>query len=316
MIKKTFKVDSEQQNLGELHYYIWKPAAPKGWLHVIHGMSEHAQRYAPLAQYLNANGYLVTADDHRGHGQTGVSSGDLNHLGDTDSWTQMLDDQWQLIRSLGRQYGMQPVILGHSMGAAMALALGQKFSAEFRQNLQGLVLSAASYAPSVSYRIAAVIARLERARVGARKPSEVLRYLSFGSFNRFFKPARTESDWLSRDSQQVDNYIADPLCGGTLSTQSWVDFLDALASLFSAASLRALDASKPLLLMSGDRDPVGDQGKSTRALHRQLQKAGLQDLEIELYPGARHEIFNELNRDEVQATLLKWLDRRILVPAS
>jgi alpha-beta hydrolase superfamily lysophospholipase len=144
----------------------------------------------------------------------------------------------------------------------------------------------------------------------------VLRYLSFGSFNRFFKPARTESDWLSRDSKQVDSYIADPLCGGTLSTQSWVDFLDALTSLFSAASLRALDANKPLLLMSGDRDPVGDQGKSTRALHRQLQRAGLKDLEIELYAGARHEIFNELNRDEVQAKLLKWLDRRILVPAS
>jgi alpha-beta hydrolase superfamily lysophospholipase len=316
MIKKTFKVDSGDQNLDELHYYVWKPAAPKGWLHVIHGMSEHAQRYAPLAQYLNASGYLVTADDHRGHGQTGVSSGDLNHLGDTDSWTQMLDDQWQLICSLGRQYGMQPVVLGHSMGAAMALALGQKFSAEFRQNLQGLVLSAASYAPSVSYRIAAVIARLERARVGARKPSEVLRYLSFGSFNRFFKPARTESDWLSRDSKQVDSYIADPLCGGTLSTQSWVDFLDALTGLFSASSLRALDANKPLLLMSGDRDPVGDQGKSTSDLHRQLQKAGLKDLEIELYAVARHEIFNELNRDEVQAKLLKWLDRRILVPAS
>ena len=197
----------------------------------------------------------------------------------------------------------------------MALGLCQKFAAELRHNLQGLVLSAATYAPSLSYRMAAIIARIERARLGSRNSSEILRYLSFGSFNRLFKPSRTEADWLSRDPQQVDAYVADSLCGSTLSTQSWVDFLDALGSLFSAASLRLLDPNRPLLVMSGERDPVGGQGKKIHALCSKLAKAGLRELQIELYPGARHEIFNELNRDEVQKNLLNWLDKRVSVRA-
>lgn len=310
MQEMTIQVETQPGSTSKLHYYMWSPASPSAWLHIIHGMSEHALRYANLAEYLRDAGFLVTADDHRGHGKTGLNSGLLNHISDANGWQRMLEDQRQILHTVSNQSGLSPVIMGHSMGAMMALSLAQRTATQWHNNIRGLVLSAATCGPSLQFKLGAMIARFERARLGLRKPSKILQHLSFDSFNRAFNPNRTASDWLSRDTHEVDNYVADQLCGGPLSTQSWVDVLEAMAQIFRTKSLRGMQSDQPVYLMSGDQDPVGGRGKKVRSLYRRLSAAGLRELTLSLYPGARHEIFKEINRDEVYEHLLSWLESR------
>ena len=291
-----------------LHYYSWTPKRPIGWVHIIHGMSEHAQRYGETAQLLNDAGYMVTADDHRGHGQTGVSFNSLAHLGDEGGWQLLIQDQMALLTTIKQTTKLKPFILGHSMGAAMSLALCQKYANKLTGLASGLILSGSWYAPSASYLPALAIARLERARLGSKSPSELLHYLSFGHFNRSFTPSDTEADWLSRDKLKVLDYVADPLCGFPLTTQSWVDFINGLIQIFKKTSFCKIDPKLPFYLISGDQDPVGGKGKKVKDLFCRLTEAGVEDIKMKLHRQCRHEIFNEISRREVYIDVRRWMD--------
>jgi alpha-beta hydrolase superfamily lysophospholipase len=305
----TLKMNNNCGNQSVLHYYSWAPDKAIGWVHIIHGMSEHALRYFEVAQFLADSGYIVTADDHRGHGKTGVSSNSLAHLADQKGWQLLLQDQMALLKTINKSNGRKAFVLGHSMGAAISLALCQNYASEFRHLAAGIILSGSWYASSTSYRPASAIARFERARLGPRHPSNLLHYLSFGNFNRSFKPYETEADWLSRDKRKVLDYVADPLCGFPLTTQSWVDFLDGLIQLFKKTSLCKIDPELPFYLISGDEDPVGGKGTKVKDLFCKLSETGIEDIKMTLYIGSRHEVFNETNRREVCFDIKRWMDR-------
>ena len=308
---KQLKLEA-QSNCGNgivLHYYSWTPEQPIGWVHIIHGMSEHALRYNETAKFLANAGYIVTADDHRGHGKTGVSSNSLAHLADREGWQLILQDQMTLLKTINKTNGLKAFVLGHSMGAAISLALCQNYAPEFRHLVAGIILSGFWYASSTSYRPASAIARFERARLGPRNSSNLLYRLSFGNFNRSFKPYETEADWLSRDKSKVLDYVSDTLCGFPLTTQSWVDFLDGLIQIFKKTSLCKIDPKFPFYLISGDEDPVGGKGTKVENLFCKLSEAGVEDIKMTLYPRSRHEIFNEINRREVCFDIQRWMDR-------
>ena len=296
---------------GEHYYYQWSPKRPKGWLHIMHGMAEHSARYADLAEFLNQQGIMVTAGDHRGHGLTGTAADSLYHFADHNGWNQMVDDQWQLIDSVANESDLPLVILGHSMGSFMATHCCQRYTRQLTdRRLKGLILSGSNYdSPSV-FKVVAGLAKIERLRVGRRSISNLLEALSFGAFNRAFTPNRTEKDWLSRDHEQVDTYISDPMCGGAITTQSWFDFLSGLAHLFTSKALATIDSELPIYLFAGELDPVGRQGKGVKKLKQALQQAGVQNIELKLYTNGRHEMINETNRNEVYADILKWLMAR------
>ena len=290
-----------------LYVNQWLPDGPaKAMIMLSHGMAEHSGRYARLAESLCAAGYGLYAPDQRGHGRT-ADEGTLGLYAEKDGWNKVVGDLASLNQHIGQQQpGLPIILLGHSMGSYIAQAYLLHHSA----SLNGAILSGSNFQPVALYRAAGVIARLERARQGLRGRSALIDFLSFGSFNKAFKPNRTAFDWLSRDPLEVDKYINDPLCGFRCTNQLWVDLLGGLQQISKASNLAQIDPGLPIMVMGGECDPVSE-GKRLKSLAHALREAGCQNLHLTIYPQARHEVFNETNRDEVTADVLKWLDQAL-----
>jgi alpha-beta hydrolase superfamily lysophospholipase len=289
-----------------LHVYHWEPAGPvRGVVQIAHGLAEHAGRYAELAGALAAAGYAVYAHDHRGHGQTALGADDRGFFAEKDGWRKCLDDLRQVNRQAAQAHpGVPLVLLGHSMGSFLA----QQFMSENGNFLAGAILMATDGPPSLLARAGRGVARLERARLGARGRSALIHALAFGAFNRAFAPARTDFDWLSRDEAEVDRYGNDPSCGFVATVQLWIDLLDAWGSLARPARLAQIPRGLPILLLTGTRDPVSARGAGVKRLIRTYRRAGLECVSALFYEGARHELLHETNRAEVIRDLLGWLD--------
>ncbi|NJJ56321.1 alpha/beta hydrolase [Pseudomonas sp. B14(2022)] len=288
-----------------LYVNQWLPdAAPKALLMLSHGMAEHSGRYARLADALCGAGFGLYAPDQRGHGRT-ADEGTLGLYAEKDGWNKVVGDLASLNQHIGQQQpGLPIILLGHSMGSYIAQAYLLHHSA----SLNGAILSGSNFQPVALYRAARLIARAERLRQGVRGRSALIEFLSFGSFNKAFKPNRTAFDWLSRDPVEVDKYINDPLCGFRCTNQLWIDLLGGLQQISKASNLVQIDPGLPILVMGGECDPVSE-GKRLKSLADALREAGCQNLQLNIYPQARHEVFNETNRDEVTADVLAWLDQ-------
>ena len=290
-----------------LFVHQWLPEdKPKAIVLLAHGMAEHGGRYARLGQALNEAGFGLYAHDQRGHGKT-AERGTLGYYADEDGWCAVVSDVANLNRHIGQSHPGTPVfILGHSMGSYIAQAYLLHHSA----SVQGAILSASNFQPVALYRSASLIARFERWRQGPKGRSALIEWLSFGSFNKAFKPNRTRYDWLSRDPAEVDAYANDPLCGFRCTNQLWVDLLGGLQQISKASNLVQIDSSLPVLVIGGTCDPVSE-GKRLVDLSDALRKAGLQQVQLNLYPHARHELFNETNRDDVTADAIAWLNQAL-----
>jgi len=268
---------------------------------IAHGLAEHSARYARLAAALNVAGYGAYAADLRGHGPNAAAA-DLGHFADEGGWDKVVGDLWTLNRLIANERPGTPIVfLGHSLGSF----LGRGFIAQHSDALAGAALSGSSGKPPAIATLGRLIARAERLRLGKRGKSRLIFEMWFGDFNKPFKPARTAFDWLSRDEKEVDAYVADPLCGFPFTTQLAIDVLDALPRVSSPESLAAIRKDFPIYVFSGDRDPVG---ANIKGLIADLKGAGFTKLTTRIYPGARHETLNELNRDEVTRDLIAWLD--------
>jgi alpha-beta hydrolase superfamily lysophospholipase len=294
----TFRADDGQTLLGRR----WLPEGrPRALVQIAHGLAEHSARYARVAAALNAAGYGAYANDHRGHGPSGPAA-DLGHFADEGGWDKVVGDLWTFNRLIAAEQPGTPIIfLGHSLGSF----LGRGFIARHSDALAGVALSGSSGKPPMIATFGRLIAREERLRLGRRGKSDPVIQMWFGEFNKPFKPARTAYDWLSRDEQEVDAFVADPFCGFPFTTQLAIDVLDALPRVTSPASLAAIRKDMPFYVFSGDRDPVG---VNIKGLIQDLKGAGFTRLTTRLYPGARHETLNETNRDEVTRDLIAWLD--------
>jgi len=289
--------------------YCWMPeAAARGQVQITHGLAEHAGRYARLAEALTGAGYVVYAHDWRGHGRTARTTADFGYFADRGGWGKCLDDCWAVTgRMMADQPGLPVVLIGHSMGSMMA----QNFIEEHGLALAGCVLSASDGKPPAIAGLGRLIARVERLRLGRRGVSSLINAMAFGAFNKPFEPARTPFDWLSRDQAEVDKYVADPLCGFPSTVQLWIDLLDALPKFTAPAAQARIPKHLPIFVIAGTRDPVSRGTQGLQQLLAAYKEAGLDRVEHRFYADARHEIFNETNRDEVTADVLAWLDRVI-----
>ncbi|MFJ3482013.1 lysophospholipase [Pseudomonas sp. NPDC090202] len=304
----AFWLDSNDHN--RLYVNVWLPLGnPRAVVMLAHGMAEHSGRYARLGAALSEAGFALYAHDQRGHGRT-AAHGVLGHYADHDGWNKVVGDLASLNAAITRRHPDTPVfLLGHSMGSYVA----QAYLLHHGASLQGAVLSGSNLQPVSLYRSAAVVARLERWRQGPDGRSALIDFLSFGAFNNRFKPARTRFDWLSRDPQEVDLYINDPLCGFRCTNQFWLDMLGGLQQISKLSNLAQIDKSLPMLIIGGECDPVSE-GKRLKDLADALSGTDHQAVELKIYPQARHEVFNETNRDEVTGDLLGWLDRALTQP--
>lgn len=290
-----------------LFVYRWLPDEGihrRGVVHVVHGMAEHAGRYARLAEALTAAGWAVYASDLRGHGRTAASTEDLGFFAAEGGFRRVVRDQEQLVLHEKRENPALPlVIFGHSMGSYITQAVLM----ERARDVQGAVLSGTSGKPNALAAAGRTLARVERRRLGPRGRSALLMKLSFGAFNDAFKPTRTPFDWLSRDAAEVDRYAADRRCGFPVTASLWVDVLDGIAEVAKPEMQARIAKDLPVYIFAGGDDPVGERSKSVLQLIGALKAAGLRRVEHCIYAGGRHEMLNETNREEVTRDLLAWL---------
>lgn len=289
----------------KLFVYHWLPdvGIGKAVVHISHGLAEHAGRYERLAETLTDNGYVVFANDQRGHGKTAPSAEETGHFADQNGWDRILKDIEQIVWQERRDYPIHPVILfGHSMGSLVTqhLATQDVFDAVALSGANGIV--------SPLVHVGKLITRFERLRMGKRGKSELLNKLSFDAFNKAFKPNRTAFDWLSRDEDEVDKYIADPMCGFLCSTQLWMDMLDAITEAAKPEFRARIPKQLPIYLFSGSRDSANDEGRGSTALAEYYRSIGLEKVSYRIFTQARHETLNETNREEVTEHLIDWLN--------
>lgn len=291
-----------------VHCYAWDLSRPKACIHLAHGMGEHARRYDQVARELNQAGYAVFANDHRGHGQTAEAA--LGYLGG-DGWNRLLADAFELNQRIRSLHADVPLaLLGHSMGAMMA----QQYITRYGSSIDALVLSGSPGFKKGGRWLPGLIARYEQWRHGPDKPSELMQKLMFGNANKTFDgPDATGFEWLSRDKAAVQKYVEDSRCGFVLTTGS-------LIALFAGSRLAAepdclakIPKALPMYVFSGAEDPVHGEEKDLTRMIDAYRSQGVQSLDCKLYPGGRHEMFNEVNRDEVMAGLIGWLDDKLLM---
>lgn len=263
----------------------WDSRGPaRGVVQIAHGMGEHIARYAGTIEVLVSAGLTVYGNDHRGHGRTAPSA---THFGDfgAGGFDLLVADMIRLSRIAREENPELPfILLGHSMGSFAA----QQYVLDHSREIDGLILSGSGALDGL-------------ARLASSAPA------GENILNAPFEPARTPFDWLSRDSAVVDAFINDPLCFATLQPTASASFLAAAPRLSDPVSLRKIRNDLPIYLFSGSEDPVGQQLEGVQVLIDRYRKAGIDDISHDFYPGGRHEMLNEINRDEVRANLLGWL---------
>jgi alpha-beta hydrolase superfamily lysophospholipase len=275
---------------------------------IAHGMAEHSLRYNWFAEKLNEAGFAVYAGDHRGHGETAGSEEKLGHFADESGWDLVVSDMKSLTDMAVERHGDTPVFLfGHSMGSF----LSRDYIALHGSGLKGAILSGTAGDPGVLGRMGLILARGLVMLNGGGKPSPLMDKLSFGSYNKAFSPVRTPFDWLSSINDQVDLYIKDPLCGFVCTSKFYTDLIGGLIKINSMDHIEKTPKSLPVFLFAGANDPVGNFGKGVEKTRDAFRDAGIADLTMNLYEGGRHEMLNEVNREEVASDVVSWIKARI-----
>jgi alpha-beta hydrolase superfamily lysophospholipase len=266
----------------------WDSRGPvRGVVQIAHGMGEHIGRYVGAIEVLVSADLTVYGNDHRGHGRTAPSAAHLGDFGE-GGFDLLVEDMVRLSRIAKDEHPDPPFILfGHSLGSFAA----QRYVLDHSRELDGLVLSGSGSLDGI-------------ASLASSAP------LGTNLLNASFEPARTPADWLSRDRSVVDAFIDDPLCFPNLQPAAFASFLAAAPRLSDPAILRNIRNDLPIYLFSGSKDPVGQQLEGVRVLMERYRNAGIHDIDHDFYPGGRHEMLNEINRDEVLAHLLGWISRR------
>src|SRR5215213_679036 len=267
--------------------YRWQRAnAPRAIVQITHGGGEHALRYAHLAGALTDEGYVVYAQDHRGHGNTAASEAELGLLGG-DGWAELVRDIDRLrLQARGEHPSIPLVLIGHSMGSHAV----QQYLLDHSDDVTAVVLTATGALD------------LLEPYVDLDQPIDP------AMINAAFAPARTDYDWISRDEDQVDRYIVDPRCGFRLDSAGNKAMFLAARQMADPDRLANIRKNLPVYIAVGEEDPAHGQLALVNALVARLQSAGLHDVTLKIYPGARHEVFNEINRDEVYADLMTWMN--------
>ena len=293
----------------EIFVYKWAPEAgtkTKAAVQIAHGAAEHAKRYERFARVLADAGYVVYADDHRGHGKTAAVLEKAGIAG-PDAWNGIMRDMHQLTDIIRKENPSIPLIFfGHSMGSLIA----QQYIQEWGGELKGAVLSGTFGSLGIDPAAAVAGAQQEAQAKGDSAPSQLFVGM-FVNFNQPFQPAKTGFEWLSRDEAEVQKYADDPWCGFPFSNGLVIDMFKGAGNIWSAESEARIPKGLPLLVVSGELDPAGANTVSVNQLVERYRGHGMTNIQVKFYPQARHEILNEINRDEVQQDILGWMNKQV-----
>ena len=285
----------------------WLPESGqiRGVVQIVHGVAEYIDRYAHVARILAGHGFAVVGSDHLGHGRTASGAEEYGFFCEQSGWHTVSGDVRRLRVLMGEKYPNLPYfVLGHSMGSFLT----RTYLIDWPGTVTGAILSGTGQESPATVSAGWHTANLVCKTVGPRAHSKLIERCSFHAYNKQFAPNRTRADWISRDEAVVDAYIDDPLCQFLPTAGMFRDMMEGLQYIANKANLKKMDPVTPVLFISGDRDPVGQNGKGVKKVAGFFEQAGTQDLTVKLYPEGRHEMLNEINRDEVFEDVLTWLD--------
>lgn len=294
----------------QVHGIWWLPQdrSPQAMVQLVHGISEYMGRYDAFARFLAEHGFAVAGHDHLGHGGTARDRSEYGYFSARNGWDYLVRDVKSLHDQMDRRFpGLPHFLLGHSMGSFVS----RTYLIEHPGTVDGcLLLGTGQESPALVAFGKALSGALCRLR-GGRYHSPLVTALSLGAYNAQFRPTRTNADWISRDTAAVDAYVSDPLCRFVPTVGMFRDMMGGLQRIADPKNLSRMDPRTPVGLFSGDADPVGARGKGVEKVAGFFRRAGCQDLTVKLYPDARHELLNELNRAEVFSDLLAWLEEHL-----
>lgn len=274
-------------------------------IQISHGMIDHIGRYKDLCEYFAERGIAVAGNDDLGHGRTAACPEDLGYFAERDGYKYVIDDLNKM-NALIREHipGMPVVMLGHSMGSFMA----RLYAVKYPDTLDGIIIHGTGGANPL-LAPGKIIAKLIRALRGSRHRSKLITSLAFGSYNSRFPKEEGENAWLTRDVERVSTRQTDPYTSYKFTVSAYIDLFTVLGESNSKEWYFRYPKDLPTLVVSGDADPVGDYGRGVKSVYDGLYAVGVKDLELKLYEDARHELFNEFNREEVYDFLIKWTER-------
>lgn len=285
----------------KLNITLWdEVATPKGCVQISHGMAEHPDRYDDFAKFLNGKGYIVAADDHRGHRKCGIDGVNGQVYG--DSWNQTLEDMDTLCEYLKNTYKLDVALVGHSYGSFLT----QRYLEKNSKKLVGAILSGTAYMKNALLSMGLVIASIQKTFLGGDKKGNLINKLSFGSYNKKFVDQGQEFAWLSRDKEQVQKYQDDPDCGYTLCLDYYQSFFKGVMKMYGEDA-KTIDKDFKLMIAVGGDDPVSNSSVLAAKLNNFYMGLGLKPL-FKVYNKARHEILNETNKEEVYADMGNFID--------
>ena len=293
---------------GRIHCCRWTPEGePKAVLQIVHGIAEFVERYDTFANYLTGLGYVVVAEDHMGHGQSINGQGIQGYF--HGGWFSAVDDTYHLLTETKKEYpGLPYILFGHSMGSFMARTILCKYP---DSGIAAAVICGTGWQPT--FAMPAIIRVVEAVckKTGETNPSEKLQGLVFGSYNSRVEHPRTAYDWLSRDKEIVDAYIAHPLCGFTASCGLLRDMMTGIYYIQLPEHLENMRKDLPVFFIAGGDDPVGTYGKGIHQAASAFRNVGMNDVSVRIYPLCRHEILNEINKEEIFEDVAQWLEKKL-----
>lgn len=296
----TFNSNTFDENI-TLYGNLFGCVNPKGIILIIHGMAEHKDRYSDFANFLANNGYLTVVYDQRGHGKTCGGTDKQGYMSDKDNFKAMVEDVKVVVDRLKEMYpNLDLHLFGHSMGSFIS----QRYIELYPNTIKSVILCGSNITSSALYGAGRVLAKGIVKKNGRQYKSEFLDKMSFGSYNKSFKPNRTTYDWLSVNEENVDKYIKDPYCGALFSCSYFMDLLFGFKDI--SDDYNKVPVELPINLIAGKFDPVGNMSKGVNKLYQVYLKNSVKDLNVKFYDG-RHEILNEKNHQEVYDDVLNWV---------
>lgn len=294
----------ESQCGGRIHGCRWSPEGQiKAVVQIVHGIAEYVERYDHFADYLTSQGILVVAEDHMGHGKSiseQAPQGCFN-----GGWDGAVADTYKLLRDTMAEFPKVPYVLfGHSMGSFMARTILARYP---DSGIAAAIICGTGWQPAPVLSAGRLACKLVCKRGGEGAPSKFLHSMAFGSYNKKVEHPRTASDWLSRDNRIVDAYEADPLCGFIPSAGLMRDMMEGIAYIQDEKNLAAMKKDLPVFFIAGGDDPVGSYGAGVQQAAEAFKKQGMERVYVKLYPLCRHEILNEINKEEVYEDVAAWI---------
>ncbi|MGN0484844.1 MAG: alpha/beta fold hydrolase [Lachnospiraceae bacterium] len=302
MVKEIYIPSTDQKN--RLHVVIWEPEGEiKAIMQISHGMVEYVERFHGFACSLNQHGILVIGNDHLGHGKTASSDDDLGYFGAEKSKT-VVDDIHSVTVYAKERYGEKPYFLfGHSMGSFMA----RRYLMTYGEELEGAIISGTGFTPSSVLNVAGFVAGWLKLIHGERYRSPFLKKLSFTGYLDRIENPRTENDWLTKDEAIVDKYNADKFCTYTFTVNGYQTLFGVLRYIQKPKNVEKIPKDIPIFMISGAEDPVGAYGEGVKKVYDSYKSAGIKDVSMRLYEGARHELTNEIGKENVYADVKEWI---------